>query len=115
MLPDNYEPFAALWAEYEAKAVEVARQQLEEHVWPLFKKRGYKMLSGNGTFYIKTRKGNYVEKDACKVRKKGKDPALADALFVLHTPVPGVLGSIGTWGFDYPPPGTRRRVAGADE
>jgi hypothetical protein len=99
----------SLWSTYEAAVASLAEEVIRQDVLPLLKRRRYRMLSGNGTFYIEDRNGKQLETDprhlggpACLDPMRNDLDYLA-VLEILTTPIPGMPGMcLGSFGLDFP-------------
>lgn len=93
-------PFDAAFDVYMNEVQQIAQEVLAREVWPLLKRRKYRMLSGNGAFYIEDRNGRQLSTDP-------KDYVYAEefrqVLEVLNTEIPGLpVMCLGSLGYDFP-------------
>lgn len=92
---------SAAWDKYSADVERIVRQRLDECVFPLLRRRRYRLLSGNGTFYLENRQGRQLDTDP---RDHPRDPDLAEVLRVLNTEILGMPAMcLGAFGYDFPP------------
>jgi hypothetical protein len=92
-------PFDTAFNSYIDEVHRIALEVLTREVWPLFKRRKYRMLSGNGTFYIENRNEKQLSTDP---RDYPQDPDFKRVLEILNAEIPGIYNCIGDIGYDFP-------------
>ena len=75
---------------YTLKADSIARAVFQREVLPFLKTRGWKFLSGNGTFWIGPRAGRNVDR-----LDRPDDKELHAILDILDIDVPGINNCLG--------------------